>query len=71
MTAREILAIMEEIVQMELPRTLVLAQMVLEEVTVKQVHLMIYIICHCNTMTRIVTIFCTFQTSMTVSLIPA
>ena len=44
MTAWEILAIMEEIVQMASPRTLVLAQMVLEEATVKQVYLMIHFI---------------------------
>ena len=60
MTAREILAIMEEIVQMASPRTLVLAQMVLEEATVKQVYLMIHFIFHCNTITRIVIIVCNF-----------
>ena len=71
MTAREILAIMEETVQMASPRTLVLAQMVLEEATVKQVYLMIHFICHYDTITRIVAIFYNFQTSMIVSLIPA
>ena len=44
MTAKEILAIMEEIVQMSSPPTLALAQMVLEEATVKQVYLMIHFI---------------------------